>query len=100
MGGIASMAFLILLVVQVTTGLFSVEDDLFFEGPLAWLVPSAYSENPTHAHHIGARAILVMFILHIGAMLFYGFWKKENLVTAMIKGKKLVKSTSENTDSS
>lgn len=91
LGALASLFFLLLLVFQVSTGLFAEDDDLFFEGPLADWVSSDGNRQASSLHRLGAKAVLVMFLLHIGAMLFYWIWKKENLVTAMISGNKLVK---------
>ncbi len=91
MGGWATIAILLCLAWQFTTGLMSVDDGLFFEGPLAAWVSSETNRTATRFHNYGAKAILILFVMHIGIMLFYRIWKRENLVTAMIAGKKLVK---------
>ena len=91
MGGLATIAILLCLAWQVTTGLVSVDNDLFFEGPLADWVSSSTNRIATRFHHYGAQAVLVLFVMHVSIMLFYKFWKNENLVIAMITGKKLVK---------
>ncbi|MCY4051531.1 MAG: cytochrome b/b6 domain-containing protein [Gammaproteobacteria bacterium] len=90
-GGFATLVILICLAWQFTTGLMSVDDGLFFEGPLATWVSSEANRTATRFHHYGAKAILVLFLMHIGIMLFYKFWKHENLALAMITGRKLVK---------
>ncbi|MYB35110.1 MAG: cytochrome B [Gammaproteobacteria bacterium] len=91
MGGWATIAILLCLAWQFTTGLMSVDDGLFFEGPLAAWVSSDTNRMATRFHHYGAKAILVLFVMHVSIMLFYRIWKRENLVIAMITGKKLVK---------
>lgn len=91
LGALASLAFLVLLIFQVSTGLFAEDDDLFFEGPLADWISSGGNRQASWLHRLGSKAVLVMFALHIGAMLFYAIWKKENLVSAMISGKKRVR---------
>ena len=93
LGSIAVIVMLCLLVFQVSTGLFSEDDGLFFEGPLASEVSSSTVGKATSWHHKSARLLLIMFSLHLGVMVYYYFWKKENLVKAMITGKKLVKKT-------
>lgn len=93
LGGLATIAILLCLIWQVATGLMSIDDALFFEGPLASWVSSSTNRMATRFHHYGATAILVLFVMHISIMLFYKFWKHENLVIAMISGKKLVKKT-------
>jgi cytochrome b len=99
-GAMAVMVFLALLVTQVSTGLFSEDDGLFYEGPLASLVSSDTTKNFTSIHNKNAKLILVMFVLHIGAVIFYHVWKKENLVKAMFTGRKLVRKTRTGTSSS
>ncbi len=91
MGGLATIAILLCLAWQFTTGLMSVDDGLFFEGPLAAWVSSEANRTATRFHNYGAKVILVLFVMHIGILLFYRFWKYEDLVSAMITGKKLVK---------
>ena len=92
LGSIAVIVMLGLLIFQVCTGLISEDDDLFFEGPLASWVSSDTTGKATSLHRRSAKLLLIMFGLHVGIMLFYFLWKKENLVKAMITGKKLVRS--------
>ncbi len=91
MGGWATIAILLCLAWQFTTGLMSVDDGLFFEGPLATWVSSETNRMATRFHNYGAKAVLVLFVMHISILFFYRVWKRENLVIAMITGKKLVK---------
>lgn len=91
MGGSAVLIMLTLLIVQVCTGLFSEDDALFHEGPLADTVSSATSRKATAIHHQNSSLLLIMFGLHVGIMVFYHIWKKENLVGAMFSGRKLVR---------
>ena len=90
-GALASLAFLVVVLAQASTGLFAEDDGLFFAGPLSGEVDSDTVRQMTRWHNIGARAVLVMFCLHLAAMLFYRVWKRENLVTAMITGNKQVR---------
>ena len=91
LGGLSVLAMLILLAVQVCTGLFAEDDSLFHEGPLADTVSSATVGKMTTIHHQNAKLLLLMFGLHISVMVFYRIWKKENLVWAMFSGRKLVR---------
>ncbi len=91
LGSLSVIAMLLALSVQVITGLFSEDDALFFEGPLASSVSSTIRLQLISIHHIAASVILWLVGLHIAAILFYLIWKKENLITAMITGIKLVK---------
>jgi cytochrome b len=42
-------------------------------------------------HNINAKLILALVGLHLGAIIFYRYWKKEDLVSPMITGMKWVK---------
>ncbi len=91
LGGLSVLVMLTLLLVQVCTGLFAEDDSLFHEGPLSDTISSATVRKVTFIHHQNSRLLLVMFGLHIGVMVFYYVWKKENLVRAMFSGRKLVR---------
>lgn len=97
-GALASLIFLGLLVVQVVSGLFSEDDDLFHEGPLADSVSSAIVDKATGIHNLNSSLLLIVLGMHVLVMLFYYFWKKENLVVAMISGRKLVVSNEDETE--
>ncbi len=90
-GAISVILMLVLLSVQVMTGLFSEDDALFFDGPLANTVSGSIRTTLTAYHHLSAKAILVIVLLHVSAILFYLLWKRENLVKAMITGWKIVR---------
>lgn len=90
-GAVSVILMLVLLSVQVMTGLFSEDDALFFDGPLANTVSGSTRTTLTAYHHLSAKAILVVVLLHVSAILFYLLWKRENLVKAMITGWKIVR---------
>ena len=35
--------------------------------------------------------VLALVLLHVGVILFYRFWKRENLIKSMVDGRKLVR---------
>ena len=83
------------LTIQVVTGLFSEDDDeFFFSGPLATEVSSGTVETMTDIHHLFSEVVLVLVGLHVAAILFYLVWKRENLVTPMLHGRKWVRDRS------
>jgi len=94
LGSLSVIVMLLALSVQVMSGLFSEDDALFYEGPLASSVSSTIRLKLISIHHISATAILWLVGLHVAAILFYLIWKKENLVIAMFTGKKLVRKDS------
>ena len=91
LGALSVIAMVLALTAQVLSGLFSEDDGLFFAGPLASAVSSATVREMTSYHHLFARVVLVLVALHVAAILFYLVWKRENLLTPMLKGRKWVR---------
>jgi cytochrome b len=94
LGSLSVIALLTLLCVQAVTGLFSNDEDYYF-GPLSDYVPTKVSDTLSEVHHVNFDILTVFIVMHIGAVLFYLLFKKENLVTAMITGKKILSDGSE-----
>ena len=90
-GALSVIAMVLALSAQVVTGLFSEDDALFHSGPLASEVSSATVSMMTRYHHLFAKVVLVLVVLHLAAVLFYLVWKRENLVAPMWHGRKWVK---------
>ncbi|MGC1457583.1 MAG: cytochrome b/b6 domain-containing protein [Steroidobacteraceae bacterium] len=78
---------LLLLVLQVTTGLFST-DDIAYTGPYFPSVSHDWAEKLTAIHHKNFNIILGAIVLHLCAIVYYTFVKKESLVPAMFHGGK------------
>jgi len=78
---------LALLVLQVATGLFST-DDIAYVGPYNPSVSHKLAEQLTAIHHKNFNLILAAIGLHLCAIIYYTFVKKERLVPAMIHGGK------------
>ena len=87
MGGWSVLLLLVSLFIQAVTGLFA-NDDILTEGPLFDLVSKATSDWLTRIHHLNQTVLLVLILIHLGAILFYLFYKRENLITPMITGYK------------
>ncbi|MCZ0961419.1 cytochrome b/b6 domain-containing protein [Paracoccus benzoatiresistens] len=90
-GALAVVAMLVVLILQVITGLFADPEDYINVGPLASQVSSATSRAALRWHHRGADLILILVLLHWAVILFYRLWKRENLVDPMITGWKWVR---------
>lgn len=90
-GVLSIIAMLLLLTVQAASGLFVEDDTLFAAGPFAYDVSSELRSSMRSLHHLNAKLILIVVALHLGAIIFYRWWKKEDLVTPMISGMKWVK---------
>jgi quinol-cytochrome oxidoreductase complex cytochrome b subunit len=91
LGALSVLLLLALLASQALSGLFS-NDDIAFTGPLASLVSDASSSRLTHWHQLLANALFVLVGLHVLAILFHAWFKKDNLVKPMVTGYKDVES--------
>jgi cytochrome b len=86
-GGLMVAAMITVLLAQAVTGLFA-NDGLHFSGPLALLVSDDVSTWLTEVHGVIFNFILLLVWCHVVAVGFYLFVKGENLVKAMVTGKK------------
>jgi cytochrome b len=88
MGAASVYALLGFLLLQVASGLFS-DDDIAFQGPLAKLVSNARVSLATWYHkEVGSNVLIALMVLHVAAILFYLYKKKENLIRPMLHGDK------------
>jgi cytochrome b len=87
LGGWSIIAMLFCLLVQGVTGLFA-NDEIITEGPLFDRVSKATSDGLTRIHKLNEELIIVIVAIHVLAVLFYFFFKRENLVKPMITGVK------------
>jgi cytochrome b len=85
LGGWSVLAMLAVLLLQAGTGLFA-NDDVLTEGPLYGLVDKATSDRLTEIHQLNSGLLTALVILHICAIGFYYFRKKDNLLLAMFTG--------------
>jgi len=86
-GGLMVVAMIVVLLAQALTGLFA-NDGLHFSGPLALLISDDVSTWITGLHSLIFNAILLLVWCHVVAVGFYLFVKGDNLVKAMITGRK------------
>ena len=87
LGALSVVVMLCVLLLQGLVGLFA-NDDLMLEGPYAKFVSKAVSDQLTTLHKLNADLILFLIGLHLAAVAFAYFYKKENLVAAMFTGTK------------
>lgn len=88
-GGWSVLALLTCLLVQAVTGLFA-NDEIVVEGPLVSRVGQDVSNWITTIHRYNFNVLLGLIGLHIAAVFFYLFAKRENLILPMITGRKRV----------
>ncbi len=88
LGGYSVVAMLAVLLAQVGTGLFLVQEDYAFEAPLAKHVSRAVSDRLGDLHEKGFWLIAALVLLHLAAVAFYTLVKRQSLVGAMLTGRK------------
>jgi len=86
LGALSVFALLLFLLLQVSAGLLA-DDEISNAGPLVKYASSVLVNNATFYHKsVGKFILLGLIVLHISAIAFHYFFKKDNLVTPMIKG--------------
>lgn len=85
LGAVSVFALLSVLVLQVSTGLFS-HDDIAFRGPWFNSVSPFISGILGELHEALAGLLIGLVVLHIAAIAFYVRVRKENLVQPMVTG--------------
>jgi cytochrome b len=85
LGGLMVVLMLALVVFQVSTGLFAT-DDIAWAGPYNPTVSDSTAKLLTSLHHKNFNLIWIAIALHVTAIAFYAFVRKQNLVPAMLNG--------------
>jgi cytochrome b len=88
LGALSVVALLALLATQIVLGLFAVDVDGIESGPLSEYVSFETGRGAAHWHGTLFDFLLWLIALHIGAILYYGLVKKENLAGAMLHGER------------
>jgi cytochrome b len=88
MGGLSVFALLVFILVQTATGMFA-DDEYYYFAPLNKFISGSTAGTITEIHGINFNILVGFVILHVIAILFYKFYKKEKIIMAMITGKKI-----------
>ena len=89
-GALSVYALLSILLLQSVSGLFS-DDEISTTGPLTHLTSGEWVSYATWYHKdIGQYILMALVALHVAAIMLYWFKKKENLLTPMLTGDKLL----------
>ena len=89
LGGLMVLALMAAVGAQAMFGLMSLDDiPATIEGPFASKVAEATAEAASIWHRRGFKIILTLVALHVAANLFYTLVKKDNLIRAMVTGRK------------
>lgn len=87
LGALMVLALLIALLVQAVTGLFG-NDEIVNLGPLYGYISDELSLKLTSLHRTLFYWILGAVVLHIAAVLFHLWFKRDNILKAMFTGTK------------
>jgi cytochrome b len=90
LGALSVLALLFLLIAQVSLGLFAVDIDGLESGPLSYLVSFDTGRACAKVHAIIFNVLMVAIVLHLLAIGFYWLFKRDNLLSAMITGNKVL----------
>lgn len=99
LGALSVFAVLVILAVQVATGLVA-DDEVAASGPLTRFVSNATVSAASFWHSaVGKWIVIALACLHVLAVLFYVLVRRQQLVLAMISGDKAVRATDGNLNS-
>ncbi len=88
LGALSVVALLAALLTQVLLGLFAVDIDGIESGPLSAWVSFDTGRAAAGFHHKLFDALLALIGLHVAAVLFYLLYRRENLLAAMLTGRR------------
>ena len=88
LGALSVVALLVLLVAQITLGLFAVDIDGIESGPLSLYVSFEVGRLASHWHCDLFNVLLGLIGLHLAAVAYYVFFRKQALVGAMLHGRR------------
>lgn len=89
LGAWSVYAMLLALLFQAVSGMFA-NDDIMSQGAWARFISNDLSAQITRLHKINEKIIMALVLLHLAAIAYYRFVKKEKLVKAMVTGEKAV----------
>jgi cytochrome b len=85
LGGFSVVAFLLVLAVQATTGLFA-NDEIANAGPFYGWITQQTSNRLTSFHAINSKVLLGLIVLHLAAVAWYDVVCRRGLVRAFWTG--------------
>lgn len=88
LGALSVLALLLVLLLQVASGLAS-DDEIAFTGPLVRFLPGEWVGRATWYHaDVGQYVLYVLVSLHVLAVAFYALVRRRAIVRAMLTGDK------------
>ncbi|MFA5494456.1 MAG: cytochrome b/b6 domain-containing protein [Porticoccaceae bacterium] len=90
LGGWSVLALLLVLTLQVSSGLFAVDVDGLESGPLSYLVSFDAGRALADIHEVSFNVLLALVAVHVLAILWYECVRRERLVLPMVHGHKQI----------
>lgn len=90
LGALSVVALLTLLAVQIGLGLFAQDVDALFSGPLNHLVSYETGDAAREWHEVSFNLLAALIAVHLAAIAFYHFVRRDNLVGPMVTGLRTV----------
>jgi cytochrome b len=87
-GGLMIIGLLLACSIQIALGLFS-SDGVLASGPFADAIGETWSSRAATLHSIWFYVILGLAIVHVAVNLFHQLVKRDNLIGAMVTGRKV-----------
>jgi cytochrome b len=85
LGGWSVVALLSVLLLQAVSGLFN-SDDVLYNGPLYYAASTDFRDTMGVIHELAFDALVVLLVLHLLAVAYYQFRRRQPLVQAMLRG--------------
>jgi cytochrome b len=90
LGALSVLGMLSILLIQVLSGFMS-DDEITNTGPWVALIPADWVELATEYHsEIGKVLIIALVVVHVSTVLYYKYFKKEDLIMPMLTGDKVL----------
>lgn len=89
LGALSVVALLALLATQVVLGLFAVDVDGIESGPLSTYVSFETGRGAAQWHEANFDVLTAVILLHVVAVFYYVFFRKQALVAAMVHGQRM-----------
>ena len=86
LGAWAVVALLLVLLLQAVSGLFN-SDDVLYNGPLYYAASTGFRDAMGEMHELAFDALVVLVVLHLLAIAYYQFRRRQPLVQAMLRGR-------------
>lgn len=87
LGALMVFAMLLVILAQSISGLFTT-DDIFFDGPLRSMLSGDWQEWADTIHKQAFSVLQMLVLVHVVAAFYYLLGRKQNLIGAMITGRK------------